>query len=224
MKIARSRHTNLPRPCLCFVTERNQTEARPLEEIVVAAVAGGVGMVQLRDRDLPAGMLLQLAHTLRLITEGRALLIVNDRIDVALLCGADGVQLGEESVGIEEARGISGKDMLLGRSVHTVDGAVQATSDGADFLLVGTIFETDSHAEMVAAGPDLLSSVRTKTDIPILGIGGVDQNNIAQVIEAGADGAAVISAISRTVDPRSAAYAISEQMNWAWDQSMVAAG
>lgn len=223
MRIAQSRHTNLPRPCLCFVTDRNQTEARPLEEIVVAAVAGGVGMVQLRDRDIPAGILLQLAHTLRKITHGRALFIVNDRIDVALLCGADGVQLGEESVGIAEARGLAGENMLLGRSVHTVDGAVQALYDGADFLVVGTIFETDSHAGMVTAGPELLSSVRAKTNAPMLGIGGVDQDNIAQVIEAGADGAAVISAISRTLDPRSAASAISDQMNLAWDQSKVAA-
>ncbi len=223
MSISQGRHASLPRPCLCFVTDRNQTGGRPLAEVVAAAVAGGAGMVQLRESDLPGGRLLELAQTLRRITDGRALLVVSDRIDVALLCGADGVQLGEESVGVAEARGLAGEGMLLGRSVHSVDGAVQATNDGADFLVVGTIFATGSHAGVVAAGPELLSSVRARTDAPVLSIGGVDQENIAQVMEAGADGAAVISAITGSPDPRAAASAISGQMRRAWDASKVAA-
>ena len=213
---------SLPRPCLCFVTDRSQTGDRPLEEVVAAAVAGGVNMVQLRERDLPGGRMLELANTLRRITDGRALLVVNDRIDVALLCGADGVQLGEESMGVPEARRLAGESLLLGRSVHSVEGAVQATSDGADFLVVGTIFPTDSHAGAVTAGTGLLSGIRARTDAPMLGIGGVDEHNIAQVMAAGAEGAAVISAIAGRPDVRAAASFLADRMRRAWDATRTA--
>ena len=213
---------SLPQPCLCFVTDRGQTGGRPPEEVVAAAVAGGVNMVQLRERDLPGGRMLELANTLRRITDGRALLIVNDRIDVALLCGADGVQLGDEGIGVAEARQLAGESLLLGRSVHSVEGAVQATSEGADFLMVGTIFETGSHAGVVAAGAGLLSRIRARSETPMLGIGGVDERNIAELMAAGAEGAAVISAIARSPDPEGAASLLLDQMMRAWDVSRAA--
>jgi thiamine-phosphate pyrophosphorylase len=204
------------------VTDGNQTGGKPLEEVVAAAVAGGVNMVQLREKDLPAGRMLELATNLRRITQGRALLVVNDRIDVALLCGADGVQLGEEGVGLTDARRLGGEGLLLGRSVHGVEAADQATSDGADFLVVGTIFPTGSHPGAAAAGTELLSGIRARTDKPMLGIGGVDEHNIARVMAAGADGAAIISAISANPDPEEAASLIADQMRRAWDVSRVA--
>ena len=132
----------LPLPCLCLVTDRARAASGDLVDTARAAVEGGVGMIQLREKDLPASELLSLARELRSVTEGRALLIVNDRVDVALLSGADGVQLGEKGLDAASARRLVGPDMLIGRSVHSVEGAAEAEADGADFLVLGTIFES----------------------------------------------------------------------------------
>jgi len=180
--------------------------------VTEAAVDGGVNMVQLRERDLPGGHLLNWAFRLRQITQGRALFIVNDRIDIALLSGADGVQLGEEGIKMADVRRITGNSLLLGRSVHSVDSAKIAAWDGADFLIVGTIFPTGSHPGGVTAGPELISRIRNVTDVPILAIGGIDDTNIQQVVSAGANGAAVITAISRRPDPQLAARNLMSNM------------
>ena len=193
--------TSLATPALCLVTDRRQCEIRPLTQVVERALDGGVNMVQLREKDLPAGELLDLACQLRELTRNRALLFVNDRIDVALACEADGVQLGESSMPLKAARRASGGSLLLGRSVHSVEGSVAAEADGADILLVGAIFPTVSHPKANAAGVELLERVSRNVAIPILAIGGVKADNIASVIRAGASGAAVISAICRSQDP-----------------------
>jgi thiamine-phosphate pyrophosphorylase len=181
--------------------------------VTEAAVDGGVNMVQLRERDLPGGHLLNWAFRLRQITRGRALLIVNDRVDIALLSGADGVQLGEEGINIADVRRIAGNSLILGRSVHSVVSARIAVADGADFLVVGTIFPTGSHPGGVTSGPELISDIRIETEIPILAIGGIDDKNIQQVMTAGANGAAVITAISRRPDPQSAARSLFSRMS-----------
>ena len=96
--------SRIPLPCLCMVTDRTRTVSGDLVETVSAAVDAGVGMVQLREKDMPAGQMLELAHNLRAVTKGKSLMIVNDRVDVALLSNADGIQLGEEAMGVAEAR------------------------------------------------------------------------------------------------------------------------
>ena len=183
-----------------------------------AAVDGGVGMVQLREKDCPAGELLALARELRCVTEGRALLIVNDRVDIAMLCGADGVQLGENGLDAASARRLVGSDMLIGRSVHSVEGAVEAESAGADFLVLGTIFETASHPGADTGGLDLVRDVAGRVRIPVIGIGGISESNIAGLVESGAAGAAVITAISMVADPREAAARLSEAMRRAYSE------
>ncbi|MCH7801293.1 MAG: thiamine phosphate synthase [Chloroflexi bacterium] len=203
----------MPDPVLCFVTNRDQTGGRPLDVVTEAAVDGGVNMVQLRERDLAGGHLLNWAFRLRQITKGRALLIVNDRVDIALLSGADGVQLGEEGIKMADVRRIAGNSLLLGRSVHSVDSAKIAAWDGADFLIVGTIFPTGSHPGGVTVGPELISEIRGVTDVPILAIGGIDDTNIQQVMTAGANGAAIITAISRRPDPQLAARNLMSNMS-----------
>ena len=130
---------------LCLVTDRRRSLGRPVEAVVEAAVKGGVDIVQLRERELPAASLLDLAVRLRSITAGRALLFVNDRVDVALAAGADGVQLGERSIPVEAARRACGDSLIVGRSVHSVEGAVEANRAGADLLVFGTVFATSSH-------------------------------------------------------------------------------
>lgn len=158
-------------------------------------------MVQLREKDMAPFELLRLASRLRRITEGRALLIVNDRVDVAMLAGADGVQLGETALDVADVRHLVGPDMLIGRSVHSEVGAVDAECQGADYLVLGTVFETASHPEGHVGGLDLVAEVTGSVGIPVLGIGGITPDNAQCVVEAGASGVAVITAITMAKDP-----------------------
>lgn len=167
-------------------------------------------MVQLREKDMPPFELLRLARRLRRITEGRALLIVNDRVDVAMLAGADGVQLGETALDVADVRSLVGPEMLIGRSVHSEVGAVDAECQGADYLILGTVFETASHPDGRIGGLDLVREVTEAVGIPVLGIGGITVGNASDVMEAGASGVAVITAVTMAKDPRLAASELSE--------------
>ena len=196
-------------PCLCLVTDRKRTKLDDAAATVAASLDGGVGMVQLREKDMPPFELLRLARRLRLVTKGRALLVVNDRVDVAMLVGADGVQLGETALDVPDVRKLVGPDMLIGRSVHSEVGAVDAECQGADFLVLGTVFETASHPDGRVGGLDLVREVTGAVGIPVLGIGGITPANVAGVMEAGASGAAVITAITMSDDPGTAASDLS---------------
>jgi thiamine-phosphate pyrophosphorylase len=209
----------LPIPCLALVTDRRLCPAGSLVARVKQAVAGGVDLVQLREKDLPARELLDLAQQLREITRGKALFVVNDRVDVALACAADGVQLGEEGLPAPVARRLLGEGLLVGRSVHSVAGATQAEAQGADFLLAGTVFPSLSHPQGRPAGAGLLRQVRGAVRIPLLGIGGVTAANVGQVMAAGAQGAAVIQAILSAQDPALAAAELRAAMLQAWVES-----
>ena len=208
----------LPRPVLCLVTDRRLCRGRELEQVVEAAVQGGCGMVQLREKDLAAGKLLKLASRLRSITDGRTLLIVNDRVDVALAAGADGVQLPEEGLTVAAAR-LSGGGMLVGRSVHSVAGGVQAAADGADFLVAGSVFATASHPDAEPQGLGLISQLASVVDTPVIGIGGIDGGNVESVMRSGASGAAVIRSISESECPEESARELTRRMVGAWDRS-----
>ena len=199
-------------PTLCLVTDRRRTASGDLAALAAAAVEGGVGMVQLREKDLPAGELLALARRLRRATAGRALLIVNDRVDVAMASGADGVQLGENGLDVASARRLAGASMVIGRSVHSAEGARVAEAEGADFLVLGTVFDTASHPGAETGGLGLVREATAGVGVPVLGIGGVSESNVGSLIEAGAAGAAVISAISMDADPKRAAFRLREAM------------
>ena len=162
-------------------------------------------MVQLREKDMPPFELLRLARRLRRITEGRALLIVNDRVDVAMLADADGVQLGETALDVADVRSLVGPDMLIGRSVHSEVGAVDAECQSADYLVLGTVFESASHPDGRVGGLDLVRKVTQAVGIPVLGIGGITAGNAPGVMDSGASGVAVITAVSMAEDPRTAA-------------------
>ena len=206
----------LPLPCLCLVTDRGRFDPRPIEEVVELAVVGGVNLVQLREKHMPAGSLFDLAIKLRSITQGKALLFVNDRVDVALACGADGVQLGEESLSTPVARNIIGTRLLIGRSIHSVEGAIEAEQQGANLLVAGTIFPSQSHTSAATAGVELLAQVRKEIKIPFLAIGGIPADNVSFAIKARASGAAVIGAIGASRGPTLAARGLWEAMARAW--------
>jgi thiamine-phosphate pyrophosphorylase len=204
-----------PLPIVMLVTDRHACGERRLDEVVEAAVEGGVNVVQLREKDLPARELYDLALRLRQIVGTQALLLVNDRIDVALAARAHGVELGGMGLPCDVARGLA-PDLLIGRSVHGVAPAAEAVANGADLLVVGTMFASRSHPGMSPAGPSLVRKVGAVTSVPLIGIGGITAANATQVIAAGASGVAAITSITQAHDPRDAAARLVAAVNGAW--------
>ncbi len=205
----------LPLPIVMLVTDRSACGGRRLEDVVEAAVDGGINVVQLREKDLPAAELFGLATRLRQIVGGRALLLVNDRVDVALASGAHGVELGGTSLPIEVARSLA-PDLAIGRSVHDVAHAAESVSQGADLLVVGTMFASRSHPGMTPSGPSLIRKVAALATVPLVGIGGITPANATQVIAAGGSGVAAITAIAAAHDPKDAATRLVAAVNEAW--------
>ena len=203
-------------PTFCLVTDRLRCGGRSLEDVVAQAVAGGAGMVQLRERDLSSDALFALAKRIREITRDRVLLFVNERVDVALAVGADGVQLPESGLPVDEVRSVAGDRLLIGRSVHDVEGAVAAEADGANLLIAGSVFATASHPGHVPEGIELLHELSESVGVPYLGIGGVTAENVGAVMEAGASGAAVITAVTESDDPRLAAHDLAGEISRTW--------
>ena len=176
-------------------------------EIAQRAIDGGADVIQLRDKACGCRELCRIGRALRTITmKTGALLIVNDRLDVALACGADGVHLGQDDIRAGVARQIAPPGFIIGVSVGTVDEAMLAEQDGADYIAISPLFSTGSKND---AGPgrglDVLREIRRNVSIPIIAIGGINRNNVRDVIAAGADGIAVISAIVGSMDISAAA-------------------
>ena len=205
----------LPVPCLCLVTDRSVAGADMVRRVELA-VDGGVDLVQLREKDLPGGELLALARRLLAALDGRAALVVNERVDVAVVAGTQGVQLGEDALPVAEVRSVLPPGACIGRSVHSVEGAVHAEQAGADFLVVGTMFATGSHPGAAAAGPELMRETAGRCRVPLLGIGGITPDNLGEVVHSGAAGVAVIRSILGSDDPRRAARVLKDSLLEAW--------
>lgn len=176
---------------------------------IEAAVNGGVDAIYLRDRASTARALDARVRDLKIAVGEDVWVIVNDRVDVAMAAGADGVQLGGSSLRVEDARRVAG-DLRLGASVHSVGEAEDATRQGADWLVLGTIYASRSHPGQAGAGPSLVEATRRRTDLPVVAIGGITHDNVADVLQAGAYGIAVISAILGSSSPRDAAVRFRE--------------
>lgn len=202
-------------PVLCLVTDRTLIPEDSVADVIAQAVAAGVTMVQLREKDLPTRELLSVAERLRAVTEGRALFLVNGRADIAAAVGADGVHLPSDGLPPTAARWVLGDRAIVGRSVHGVAEVRQTVPDAMDYLELGTVFPSRSHP----AGPVLgLEPVREAAElgIPILAIGGITAESAPGVIAAGAQGVAVISAILGDRDPAAAAHRLSQAVRRAW--------
>jgi thiamine-phosphate pyrophosphorylase len=169
-------------------------------------VCGGASVVQLRDKKGPRSGTLDLAREIRsLCAEKGVLFIVNDHLDVALATCADGLHLGQDDLPISEARKLLPVDMLLGCSTHNVTEAAQAQTDGADCVAIGSIYPTASKEHYQLAGPERLRHVKETVSIPVIAIGGIDETKVEQVLEAGADSIAVITAVLHSDDVEEAA-------------------
>lgn len=195
---------------LYLITDRNQTGNLRLIDVVEEALKGGVRGVQLREKDLSSRELYELAYDMRkLTTSYDAKLVINDRVDIALAVEADGVHLGLNSLPIHRVRRLIGPDKLIGLSCHNQVNAIMAQENGADFITFGPVYYTPSKANYgKPVGVDRLEIVSHLLEIPVLALGGIKQNNINEVIAAGATGIALVSAIIANDDPRSEAKAM----------------
>ena len=205
-----------PAPYLVLITDRSRLRGRSFEAVVCPAVEGGVNAVLLREKDLETGELYDLAMMLRHLLRGQALFLVNDRVDVALATGADGVHLPERSLPGKAARQIAGESCIIGRSVHSVEAALRAADEGDDYVQAGAAYETASHPGQAPAGVELIRGVAEAVRVPVIAVGGITAANAAEVIHAGADGVAVISAVWDAADPRAAARALREALDAAY--------
>jgi thiamine-phosphate diphosphorylase len=180
--------------------------ARGHEEIVREAIAGGARLIQFRDKYLSKDGFRDMAFRLRKITaDAGAAFIVNDDIETALACGADGVHLGQDDTPLQVARKIAGDRLIIGISTHSLAQALAAQEDGADYIGFGPIFKTGTKDAGEAKGTSQLRSLKGKIKIPIAAIGGINLDNASEVIKAGADAVAVISAVSDAEDAALAA-------------------
>ena len=192
---------------LYLVTDRGLARGRSTFDIVKAAVSGGVTCVQLREKDCSTLEFIEQALAIKNFLEEREVpLIINDRLDVALAVAADGVHLGQSDMPLETARKIAGPSMLIGISAESVQDAVEAEKGGADYLGVSPIYATPTKTDTVPPlGLEGLRKIRKRVEIPLVGIGGLNTSNAAEVIRNGADGIAVVSAIVAAEDPGTAA-------------------
>ena len=181
--------------------------------LIREALQGGVDVVQLRERQMPDGRLLDLAKSVREWTAAaNALFIVNDRPDVAALCDADGVHLGQDDMPVRDARQIVGGDKLIGVSTHTIQQARQAVLDGADYLGVGPVFPSQTKDFDEFPGLAFVREVAAEITRPWYPLGGITQGNIQQVIDAGASRAAVSAVIAGSEDPAGTAATIANEL------------
>ena len=186
-----------PLPRLYLLTDRRQTHQRPLASVLSQALEAGARMVQIREKDLDTPALIDLAQQLiPVIKQHQGKVLLNDRVDLALALNADGVHLRSDSLPLPLARRILGNEKLIGISTHSVEEVQYAENEGADFVVLGPIFETPS--KQIYGHPLGLHTLETAcrvSHLPIFAIGGITQNYVHPVISSGAYGIAVISSI-----------------------------
>ncbi len=192
---------------LYLVTDRSLSRGRPTAEIVRQAVQGGVTCVQLREKSCGTREFLEEARAVKAALAGTGVpLIINDRLDVALAAGADGVHLGQRDMPLAEARRLAPAGWIVGVSAESVADAVQAERDGADYVGASPVFATPTKTDTASPlGLDGLRAVCAAVKIPVVAIGGIHAGNAHAVRAAGAAGLAVVSAIVAAESPRAAA-------------------
>lgn len=185
-----------------LIGDRTKTLGRPLSHVVAEAARAGVTAVQFREKDLPLRAQLQLASELRSVAKQHGMqLFVNDRVDLCLALDAEGVHLPSSGLPVAVAREILGGSKLIGVSCHSLEEVQRAEWEGADFAVLGPVYDTPSKRSYgPPLGIDLFKRVRRSTTIPLLAIGGVNRSKLKEVFDAGADGIALISAILSSPD------------------------
>jgi thiamine-phosphate pyrophosphorylase len=192
------------------ISDREVAGERSILDLVRAAIQGGATVIQLREKTATTREMIELGIALHQITyDADVPLIVNDRLDVALAIGAEGLHVGVDDMPVAMARQLMGADRILGFSPETVQGAEQGERDGADYLGIGDVYGTPSKADAgQPIGLDGLARVVEAVSIPVVAIGGITADNAPETIRAGVQGVAVISAVIGARDPEEAARRI----------------
>ncbi len=192
---------------LYLVTDRSLALGRPLDEVVRAAVAGRVGVVQLREKETPTREFLALALALKKVLQPyRVPLIINDRLDIALACDAEGVHLGQGDMPYADARRLLGPEKIIGLSVERAQDVLEANRTDVDYIAASPVFGTPTKTDTAPAlGLEGLRELARLAQHPLLAIGGVNETNASALLEAGAAGLCVVSAVMSATDPESAA-------------------
>ena len=186
---------------LYAVTDRAWTGKQTLYDQVEAALKGGVTCVQLREKELEETAFLQEAKELCALCRRYGVpFLVNDNVDIAIACGADGIHVGQEDLAAGEVRRRVGENMILGVSVHTVEEACQAVRDGADYLGLGAVFPTNTKTDVEQMSNETLRAICDAVNVPIVAIGGINRGNILRLAGSGVDGVALVSAIFSAED------------------------
>ena len=198
---------------LYVIVDRATAGTRDLAELAAAAIRGGADVIQLRDKTAPTRRLLDDASRVRTVTRNAGIpLIINDRADVAHAAGADGVHLGQDDLPIAAARAILGPNRLIGKSTHSLEQAIAAELDGADYIGVGPIFSTPTKPGSQSVGVDLIRQVALRVQIPFICIGGLDATNLQRALSAGAERIAVVRAVCAATDPQEAAAMLKRRL------------
>lgn len=206
--------TNLPTPCLMLVTEPSPR----LPQIAGEAVGGGVNVVHLRDKRAAAHGLRLTFKALGQPLRSGTIVVVNADWQRAVGFGARHIHLPEQSAPVGVIRHHLGSGALVGKSAHSVEAALKAAAQGADYIIAGTIFASPSHPDSEPAGLAFLRDVCAAVPIPVLAIGGVTPGNLGACIDAGAAGVAVLSPLMRSADPKAAAQEYRAALDAAWEE------
>ena len=181
---------------LYLVTDRDVLKGRDLGKAVEDSILGGATIVQLREKDVTSREFYAIATKIKAITDKYNVpLIINDRLDIALAVGAFGVHIGQSDMPCIIARQVLGKDKIIGVSVHTLEEALEAEKDGADYLGCGAVFSTSTKKDATNVSYDQLKEIKSRVKIPVVAIGGINEKNLAQLKETNIDGVAIVSAI-----------------------------
>ena len=196
-------------PPLYAILDPEQTRGRPAQRVLAALLEAGVSILQLRVKSLPPVDFLELAKQARAVTRAHGCkLIINDRVDIALACGADGVHLGQDDLPLSAGRKLMGQK-IIGISTHDLDQARAAERAGADYIGFGPMFGTRTKATgYEARGPEMLQQIRRAVTLPIVAIGGITEANVQEVWQAGADSVAIIGDVLHDNDPGAKALRI----------------
>lgn len=192
---------------LYLVTDRTLSKGRPLTDIIQKAIAGGVSMVQLREKDCSTLEFYRLAIELKqCLKPYNVPLIINDRLDIALACDAEGLHIGQNDMPYDITRKMMGKDKIIGLSVESLEQAESANLWDVDYIGVSPVFSTPTKTDTARAlGLEGLKAIATVSRHPVVGIGGINIHNAKDIIENGADAIAVVSAIMSADNPENAA-------------------
>jgi thiamine-phosphate pyrophosphorylase len=196
-----SRRQRLARARFYAIVDTGYVAAERIPEITRQLVAGGVDLLQFRAKKFPLAQIGNLAAAMRaIIPDDGPLFILNDHPELAAACGADGIHVGQDDLAVAEARRQAGAEVLVGKSTHSLEQAIAAEKEGADYIGVGPIFATPTKPDYAPVGPALIGRVRKATSVPQFCIGGINETTLPAVLHAGARRVVIVSALLQAAD------------------------